>query len=89
MSIVRVLPALFLLVFIFGSLIRTVAAAPKSSSGSDLISSRPLLNSDGSLRLPANLSGSLDLRGWDVSLDPQRGPLLSREPTPLQQVTGT
>jgi hypothetical protein len=44
-----------------------------------------LLNADGTLRLDGDLSGALDLSGWDVRLDPDRGPLFTssaREQTP-------
>jgi hypothetical protein len=45
-------------------------------------SSRPLpvsefLNADGTLDLTRGLSGSLDLRGWEVRLDSNRGPVLA------------
>ena len=36
-----------------------------------------LLNPDGTLRLEAGVSGALDLAGWQVTLDPQRGPVLA------------
>lgn len=37
-----------------------------------------LLNTDGTLNLTTGASGAVDLRGWHVTLDPQRGPVLSR-----------
>ncbi|HEX7395324.1 MAG TPA: hypothetical protein VF313_10390, partial [Anaerolineaceae bacterium] len=48
-----------------------------------------LLNPDGTLNLRAGGSGTLDLRGWDVTLDTKRGPILTRrsggsEPLPKQ-----
>ncbi len=35
-----------------------------------------LLNPDGTLRLDGAFSGTLDVSGWQVTLDPQRGPVL-------------
>lgn len=35
------------------------------------------LNPDGTLKLDGSVSGSLDLAGWDVQVDPERGPIFS------------
>jgi len=35
------------------------------------------LNDDGSLKLDGNFSGSLDLSGWNVELDPVKGPVFA------------
>ncbi|MCS6888813.1 MAG: hypothetical protein NZQ09_11435, partial [Chloroflexus sp.] len=35
-----------------------------------------LLNADGTLRVDGAVTGALDLTGWDVALDPARGPVL-------------
>lgn len=43
------------------------------------LSVESLLNSDGSLNFSRNLNGALDLRGWNVTLDSTRGPVLARE----------
>src|SRR4051812_14653366 len=58
------------------------AAQPIRSSASgairnELLSPGGFLNSDGTLRLNDNTSGSLDLSGWDVQIDPERGPVFS------------
>lgn len=34
-----------------------------------------LLNPDGTLRLDGTFSGVLDVSGWQINLDPRRGPL--------------
>ena len=47
-----------------------VQAAPAGGS----LPARPL-KADGTLDLAAGFNGALDLRGWDVTLDAQRGPL--------------
>lgn len=48
-----------------------------------------LVNPDGSLNRTTGASGTVDLRGWNVMLDPRRGPVLSRADalaaTPLDQ----
>lgn len=36
-----------------------------------------LLNEDGTLNLDGSFSGNLDLEGWDVRMDPLRGPLFA------------
>lgn len=41
------------------------------------ISPASLLNADGTLDLAKRAQGSLNLKGWQVSLDPQRGPVLT------------
>ena len=38
-----------------------------------------LLNSDGTLNLQRLREGSVDLSGWNVSLDPKRGPVFARD----------
>jgi hypothetical protein len=61
---------------------------PKSEQSSgQLTSPAEFLNPDGTLRRPRDFSGALDPSGWDVRLDPQRGPVFSppvkEEPSPL------
>lgn len=42
------------------------------------------LNRDGTLRLDGSYSGSIDLQGWNVQLDPEQGPIFtSVQATPL------
>ena len=47
------------------------------AAGNTQLSPAPYLNADGALAPPKNVSGSLDLAGWNVQLDPARGPLFS------------
>ncbi len=68
-----------------------VAAAPSqqaSAPASGLTSPASFLNPDGTMKLDGSFSGSLDLSGWDVQIDPQRGPVLapktSTDEQPLQ-----
>ena len=56
------------------------AGAQATSPGqpqNNLVPARGLLNLDGSLRLDAKSSGSLDLKGWDVHIDPRHGPVFA------------
>jgi len=53
----------------------SVSAAPLAPISQGLVVA-DLLNPDGSLKTSI-ANGSLNLAGWDVSLDPQRGPLFS------------
>ncbi len=58
------------------------AAFPTSASTGTFASSIPateLLNPDGTLNLHSGRSGTVDLAGWNVSLDPQRGPVFTRD----------
>ena len=41
-----------------------------------------LLNSDGTINASTGASGAFNLRGWNVTLDSKRGPLLTRGDTP-------
>jgi len=56
----------------FGPAAQAATARPASSKG---VSPAGLLNPDGTLRLDGSFSGALDLSGWGVRLDPQRGPV--------------
>ncbi|MDW8145464.1 MAG: hypothetical protein RMJ48_04045 [Roseiflexaceae bacterium] len=52
--------------------------APTPTAGEDAaIAPADLLNPDGTLNLNGGVSGALDLDGWRVTLDPQRGPVLT------------
>ncbi len=53
-------------------------AVPSASAQFEGVPVERLVNGDGTLNLSAGFSGSLDLRGWEVTLDSQRGPILSR-----------
>lgn len=42
-----------------------------------------LLNPDGTINTIAGVNGTLDLRGWNITLDSKRGPILSPQLEPL------
>jgi N-acetylneuraminic acid mutarotase len=87
------LPLIAMLIAIMLTMSRAPAQAngPAAPPDSDLTQSAPagavspagLLNPDGTLDMSTGFEGTLDLRGWDVFLDPQRGPVLK----PASQVT--
>jgi hypothetical protein len=51
----------------------------------EAVSPEGLLNPDGTLDLSTGFQGSLDLHGWEVTLDSQLGPVLK----PEAQLAGT
>ncbi|WP_298401644.1 hypothetical protein [uncultured Chloroflexus sp.] len=55
-----------------GAVVATPAAMPVAAA---MLPVAPLLTADGTLRTDGLAAGALDLRGWDVNLDPTRGPL--------------
>jgi hypothetical protein len=72
------------------------ANSPAALPDSDLTLSTPaaavspegLLNPDGTLDLSTGFQGTLDLRGWEVILDGERGPVLKPASRPAaSQVT--
>jgi len=68
----------------------SASAQPASRAASpavDKVSPEGFLNPDGTLRLDRKSSGQLNLSGWDVQLDPQRGPLFAPPPVPLASLT--
>ncbi|HTP01251.1 MAG TPA: hypothetical protein VMJ64_07750 [Anaerolineales bacterium] len=72
-----------LIIFVLGLFGRApgAQAAPLSSK---TVSPGGFLNPDGSLDLGAGLNGTLDLSGYNVQLDPQRGPVLDPASATLQ-----
>ena len=54
------------------------SAAPIGAGAAPGVSPAGLLNVDGTLALAPDSSGSLDLEGWNVTLDPARGPVFDR-----------
>src|SRR5690349_18089909 len=52
--------------------------APAPTAFASSLSLDSLLRADGTLDLTRGASGGVDLRGWNVALDPKRGPVLSR-----------
>jgi len=67
--------AVCLLLGTFASL--PVQTAQASALGTQATSPDSYLNGDGSLRLDGSFSGSFDLDGWNVELDPALGPVFS------------
>jgi hypothetical protein len=65
------------------------AAAPKVEETEARNIDESMLNPDGTLRLDGSFAGSLDLDGWDVQMDPQRGPVFSpSQPAPAAVASG-
>lgn len=56
-----------------GAVVATPATLPVAAAAALPVA--PLLTADGTLRTDGLAAGALDLTGWDVSLDPARGPL--------------
>ena len=56
-----------------------IGTSPLKASASNFQISDPelFLNEDGTLNLPQDFSGTLDLTGWDVELNPWAGPIFS------------
>jgi len=71
----------FLLLFVLTlnalTLTETVQAVSSDGSAVERISPDGLLNPDGTLKLDGSFSGEIDLSGWQVSLDAERGPVFS------------
>ena len=55
---------------------------PAQAAPADPVSPQELLNPDGTLDLSTGFQGSLDLRGWNVILDQERGPALEPASSP-------
>ena len=66
-----------LLVFAGSRLEITPARAATTALQAEGLSPAGLLNPDGTLRLDGAASGAINLSGWNVSLDPQRGPVFA------------
>ncbi len=66
----------FTLSVLFGG-VRVTAQPPQpgEAPAPDATPVETLLNPDGTLRLDGSFSGALDASGWQVSLDPERGPI--------------
>ena len=80
----RRLSLVILIAFLFSALAPIAAlAAPGQHANQNGLSPAPYLNSDGTLNIPEDFSGSFDLRGWDVRLDPKLGPILQPVLAPL------
>jgi hypothetical protein len=70
----------FILLALLAGLLSVMPVAAQSAPASGKgLSPESMLNPDGTLKLNGQTNGSLDLSGWNVAIDPQRGPVLSRE----------
>ena len=62
------------------AIILAAALAPENVFAQpEMVSVDSVVNGDGTLNLGTGRSGTLDLRGWNVQMDPKRGPILTRE----------
>jgi hypothetical protein len=84
---------ILILVLIIGSF----GVAPVEASSVAIepnFSKADFLNPDGTLKLTRNISGSIDLQGWDVQIDPELGPVFNpkvkekKNSTPLEVSMG-
>ncbi|MBK8618354.1 MAG: hypothetical protein IPN96_14805 [Anaerolineales bacterium] len=57
--------------------VQTVLASPANETNGEAVSPEAYLNPDGTLNLDENFSGTFDLDGWNVQLDPKAGPVFS------------
>ena len=76
--ITKILTGITLLALTFSAWGVTLTKAAAADTGSE--AARPvqqLLNPDGTLNLTTGYSGSLDIAGYSVSLDPLHGPVFS------------
>ena len=55
------------------------ATAVSGAQAAQILPVETLLNSDGTLNTRTGASGALDLRGWSVTLDSARGPILTHD----------
>jgi len=79
-------------VFVFANGIQattTTLGATADSTVSPTFPVEQLLNADGTLNTRTGASGALDLRGWDVTLDSGRGPILTPSLAPAAPLTTT
>jgi hypothetical protein len=75
---------LLLIVVLSSPNLFTPNAAPAASAHSDLTVAE-LVNPDGTLNLRSGYNGTLDLTGWQVTLDTKRGPLFTPSETHVWQ----
>lgn len=62
----------------FGGLCLLASQAPMPTALASSLSLDSLVRADGTLNMMTGASGGVDLRGWQVNLDPKRGPVFSR-----------
>ncbi len=69
----------FCLIALAGTHISSYAQNAGDPLAAKTLSPEALLRPDGTIALDGKLSGAVDLRGWDVTLDGHRGPVLKRQ----------
>jgi len=67
-----------LVAFLVGLLTVTPASPAAASTEQRGASPDGFINPDGTLNTKENFSGSFDLAGWNVQMDPQRGPVFNK-----------
>ena len=70
--------AMLILLAVAGNAPRASAHQDASAPDTTLLPAERLVNTDGTLHVAPGFIGTLNLRGWDVTLDARRGPLLAR-----------
>lgn len=85
---IRATLALCMVSFGFHAVPPAQAEAPRADRTKATSSAARWLQVDGTLDLATAPSGALDLTGYDVALDPARGPVLSPEPDVLAAASG-
>lgn len=60
-----------------GIIVPTTLASAPVNGYTEGVSPAQLINPDGTLRLDGTVSGALDTHGWQVTLDPDRGPVFA------------
>jgi len=76
--ILRLAALVALLAGLAGPASSILGTAPPAAAalGGAAVSPQGLMNPDGTLDLSTGFQGTLDLRGWEVTLDAERGPIL-------------
>ncbi|MCS6940135.1 MAG: hypothetical protein NZM94_12720, partial [Roseiflexus sp.] len=74
----RILFCVLSILGLLAGIVGTTALASAPVAGhAEWASPAPLINPDGTLRLDGTVSGALDTHGWQVTLDPERGPVFA------------
>ncbi|MDW8233695.1 MAG: hypothetical protein RMJ54_13030, partial [Roseiflexaceae bacterium] len=74
----RILFCVLSILGLLAGMVGTTALASAPVAGrAEGASPAPLINPDGTLRLDGTVSGVLDTHGWQVTLDPERGPVFA------------
>jgi len=78
--------AIFTALLFFGQIALAPDRPPSASANTAPVTMDRLINSDGTLNLNSGWGGSFDLTGWTVTLDSARGPILSGNSTPRENL---